>query len=84
MDEQKKPEKPKLLTVEEFEKDQERQRQAYNELSKYNDFDAIKHKIPFSFMTYKEYLELYDLYYNIEKYEELEQEKNNIEVNSIE
>ena len=76
MDEQKKPEKPKLMTVEEFEKDQEEQKEEYEKLSKFSDFEKYKHMLPFNFMTYKEYLELYDSLNN--------PEKNNIEVNSIE
>ena len=83
MDEQKKPEKPKLLTVEEFEKDQIEQKEEYEKLSKFDDFEKYKHMLPFNFMTYKEYLELYDRLYNIEE-QDNENEKNNIEVNSIE
>ena len=82
MDEQKKPQQPKRLTEEEFEADQKMQRENYETLKQYKDFDIIKQKIPFNFMTYDEYVELYDSYYNITEFSD--DEKKNIVMNSIE
>ena len=49
----------KVLTLEEFEEDQKIQRETYEVLSKYDDFEKLKHKFNFDIMTYDEYMTKY-------------------------
>ena len=72
---------PKLLTREEFEKDMTIQRESYERLSQYSDFDKWKDYFHFEFISYEQYLERYEKYYN---QEQEGTEENNIVINSIE
>jgi len=60
----------KLLSREEFEKEQKIQREAYEVLSKYNDFNKWEEYFQFEFVSYEEYLDRYAKFYSNEHQEE--------------
>jgi len=73
---------PKLLTREEFDRDMEIQKECYQTMKQYNDFDNWKDYFHFEIISYEQYLERYEKYYNQEQEEGAP--KNNIAIKSIE
>ena len=77
------PKRP--LTREEFEQDMKTQSECYETLKQYNDFEDYAEYFHFDFITYEQYLERYEKYHQTEQTEQpIENEKNNIVINSIE
>ena len=69
----------KLLTREEFEEDMKTQKECYETLCKYNDFNQWKEHFRFEIISYEQYLERYEKYYNEAQVEE----ENKIITNTI-
>jgi len=72
----------KVLTREEFDEDMKTQRECYECLSQYSDFEMWKHYFSFEIISYEQYLERYAKFYVDEQ--EDENDKKNIVINSIE
>ena len=65
----------KLLTREEFEEDMKVQKECYDTLRQYKDFEQWKEYFNFELISYETYLERYEKYYN--------EEENKITTNTI-